>query len=482
MTSQLLVVVVAQLLMGFLMPAICAMLTWNMSERGRAWFVAGGSYCVFIAMRRFGISEQNEAFTIFAYFTLWTYIALIVFILLLECNIKSNKKYFIGAVITLSIGNGLIEHIYDPDFNNFVTNILTFLLSFIILFLSFKASILNNSKSMYIIAVSALLSVFVRIVVIYGFLNQNTIFQFGLINIKTEFLLASQSIILLCLNIGYFGFIIERFYFQSALALKDKIEAETSHHLIRKALEDRNRMLLLNSQFATVSAAALFSAGLIHELAQPVQTLKLAFHRLFGDPKNPDQQDADRQLFGAQIDQVSRIIRTFQSLLSNGQASVEKVNVAAILRDALPIIQSECECQNIKFISEIPPEPVEFLGNPVLLQRVIFNIAQNAIVELKKLQDPAKTLLIKLRVEDHNFALIIQNTGSEIPKIKGFKAQSYAGSGKDGGIGIGLLLCIKIAEFWNGSLDALPVKYDGKSACAIVLDLPRMDYSRIGNG
>ncbi|MGH9417472.1 MAG: ATP-binding protein [Terriglobales bacterium] len=125
-------------------------------------------------------------------------------------------------------------------------------------------------------------------------------------------------------------------------------------------------------------SVGLLAAGVAHEVNTPLAVISshsqmLAKLTPSGDPRAAVLDTITRQTFRA-----SEIIANLLNFSRTGAARFLRVELNAVLRDSLALVEHPLRGANIHVILALHPEPVEVLGDAGKLQQVFLNLILNA--------------------------------------------------------------------------------------------------------
>ncbi len=172
------------------------------------------------------------------------------------------------------------------------------------------------------------------------------------------------------------------------------------HHLVSainrmmEELEKRQEQLIQSRKIASIGT---LTAGIAHEINNPVNNISLILESLVEDGDNMDN-DERRGLYQEAMDQADRTSEIVKNLLEFSRAShprVENVNPAEVVEKTGRLLRNEMELRKIRFTTEIQPGLPNVRMDKGGLQQVLLNLFMNAIQamesggELKALVGPA---------------------------------------------------------------------------------------------
>lgn len=260
--------------------------------------------------------------------------------------------------------------------------------------------------------------------------------------------------------------------------------AEKHARETQKLIGERDRMMILNSRFSAVSTLSLLGAGVVHEITQSLQAARSAMDVL-AMHKRLSQKELAHHISGLLklIDRASSVVENLRRLIREKSVDLEDVDCEQVLRRVFPIFASEAKRRSIS-ASFVPDETAAgklVRANPVMLERVMFNLAVNALEAFDEPVEgtpPAlfeRKLLIDIRTvrlaTGEWLVIGFHDTGSGVANAAYDQMFELLSSGKEGGTGLGLYLVKTFVESWNGSVRARR-NLHGDSGTSIEVILP----------
>ncbi|WP_433221367.1 sensor histidine kinase [Microtetraspora malaysiensis] len=171
---------------------------------------------------------------------------------------------------------------------------------------------------------------------------------------------------------------------------------------IQRGVTERDRVL---------DSQRMFTANAAHELRTPLTTARTAIDvTLDGNPSRAELLAMAGDVRGA-VEHMQRVLDGLL-LLARSQAGLgarEPVDLAAVAAAALDAAQARAAAADLAVRPRLRPAPVR--GEPVLLERMIGNLIDNAI----RYNRPGGHLLVDTDTAGGRAVLQISNTGRQIP-------------------------------------------------------------------
>ena len=203
-----------------------------------------------------------------------------------------------------------------------------------------------------------------------------------------------------------------------------------------------------------------FIATLSHELRNPLAPLRnsLTLLRMTG---NGDPVTVRiHEMMERQVNHLVRLVDDLleMSRISRGTFALrkERVEVAAIVRNAIETSQPLIDAGKHRLDVALPPEPLWLEGDAVRLAQILANLLNNAA----KYTDDGGEIAVRVQGDDSAVAITVRDNGQgiapdQVPRMFEMFSRGDRASGRaQGGLGIGLALARRLAEMHGGSLDA----------------------------
>ncbi len=209
------------------------------------------------------------------------------------------------------------------------------------------------------------------------------------------------------------------------------------------ALQQREREVLRAEQ---LSAVGQLAAGVAHEVRNPLTSIKmlvqLALEQRTSVP--PD----DLQVIDGEIRKMENSLRAFLDFARPPKAERRSVDLLSIVAAVIGLIRGRTEKQNVALRVYDPGRPVVVTADPDQIRQVLVNLALNALDAMPT----GGVLQLVVRDSLDGVEVEITDTGAGIAAEVAPKLFQPFVSGKDTGLGLGLVISQRIAEDHGGRL------------------------------
>lgn len=305
----------------------------------------------------------------------------------------------------------------------------------------------------------------------------------------SNWIIISNILTIILISFGYLGYMQDKLV-RSKLALAVKAEhAEVQRQLAEKhaneldeLVRERDHMLMVNSRFQALGGLALFNSAIIHEISQPLSGLTLSLQMLAAQVESDPKMANETVMKSIEMnEEISRIVSTLRGLMQQGTIENQCLDVAEVINEILPVIRTECQLKKIKFETSIASGGIYVVANVSLLQRVIINLAANAIDSMDNSTSPRLSIETETEKVDDSTSLIlrVRDNGKGMTDEQLSSLFRPFASHKQDGTGVGLALSQILVMRWGGEIVATRTAKNGSTGMLFEIRLPAKAHSNL---
>jgi two-component system sensor histidine kinase HydH len=254
------------------------------------------------------------------------------------------------------------------------------------------------------------------------------------------------ELVLRCVIMALSGFLAHQ------LAQATRIEAQ-KHQAAALQLAEANRNLQ-EAEAAVrrsdrLAALGQLSAGLAHELRNPLGTIKTSAEMLL---KNvPADNAVAREMAGfisSEVDRTNSLVTRFLDFARPLAVRLEKTDLTHVIDQAISDVEKHQPPFDVTIYKNYSPEIPPFFLDGELMERVIYNLLLNAA----QASPPNASITVKTRENDGTVEIKVIDRGAGIPPklIENIFNPFY--TTKSSGVGLGLAIVSKIVDEHGGSI------------------------------
>ena len=197
-----------------------------------------------------------------------------------------------------------------------------------------------------------------------------------------------------------------------------------------------------------LSLVGQMAASITHEIRNPMAVIR-GFVQLMKERANDGQLEYFRIIM-EELDRANAIINDFLSLAQNRLIDKAHSSLNDLMSEMLPLIQADANLRGIQVEWQPKPDlPVLWLNDKEMKQ-LILNLARNG---LEAMTDGAGVLRLSTDTLPGAVRLRVQDNGVGISQEKMDKLFEPFFTTKSRGTGLGLPVCLSIAERHNGKIE-----------------------------
>ncbi len=208
-------------------------------------------------------------------------------------------------------------------------------------------------------------------------------------------------------------------------------------------------------QASKLAALGRLSAGLSHELNQPLTAIRgyAENARVFLSREDQGMADANLGRIAEMSERMARIIRNLRTYARNESVGERPIVVQQPIRDALVLLDSELRKAGVEVVLDLGEEDIWVIGGDVRLQQVFVNFVSNALDAMKGVV--RRRLEVRVAAVDDFVSVAVSDSGCGIAQDDIARVFDPFFTTKDVGQGTGLGLSISygIVKAFGGRIE-----------------------------
>lgn len=216
-----------------------------------------------------------------------------------------------------------------------------------------------------------------------------------------------------------------------------------------------------------LSTLGLLTAGVIHEIGNPMSSLATRVH-LLSQTQEPQKLKEGVTQISKEIERLNRLIRQLSHInRSQGQA-LEPIRVQGLVEYVVEILKVHPLGKKMRWRLEAPPYPLYIQGSFSELCQALLNVGLNAV----EASPPGAEIYLEIKSGDDRVIIEVQDCGKGIPSEIQARIYDPFFTTKTGGTGLGLFLTRKIVEIHRGEIRFLSTP----QGTTFILTFPRLTH------
>ncbi len=209
----------------------------------------------------------------------------------------------------------------------------------------------------------------------------------------------------------------------------------------KKKMEESYKQMLRTEK---LTALGRLSAGLAHELRNPLTSIRTLFQTF---RENPSLTKEDIEIVLTAVDQMNDLLTKFLRFARSDEFSISDVYLNSVIKQVINLTQFQLKEQSIEVdlkLSKIPPIKVD----RAMIQQALLNLVINAIEAMPR----GGRLTISSHLEDGHAIVSVIDTGTGIPDEIRDRIFDPFFTTKSEGTGLGLSIVYNIVNLHGGDV------------------------------
>ena len=224
----------------------------------------------------------------------------------------------------------------------------------------------------------------------------------------------------------------------------------------KRAEDERITMLEGMSHLNRAASVGQLAASMAHELAQPLAAIlnNAQAASRFADMPEPDLAEIREALAEITEDnqRARAVLFNMRAMFQKQRISRTVVDLNSIIHDVSRMIRNHAQRRGVQ-VQVIPnPDPVLVSGDPVVVQQVVLNLANNGMDASQDLPPGNKVLTLSSSLDNEcsGGAITVEDNGCGIAEEDKSRIFSPFFTTKQDGLGLGLSICRSLMESLDG--------------------------------
>ncbi|MGH4037760.1 MAG: ATP-binding cassette domain-containing protein [Sphaerochaeta sp.] len=225
-----------------------------------------------------------------------------------------------------------------------------------------------------------------------------------------------------------------------------------------------------NSLSDKLSAVGLLSAGVAHEINNPLEIISNYLTNIKFRYSDPNLFESINKI-SKQVDYITMIVSNLQNFSNLEKIAPEAINVNSVIKEIVGLLRINAKLKNIKLsIIEKTENNIIYINSNELKQ-VVLNLLKNSFESIKK--DGEVEIIIDKHDDESSkdIVITIRDTGTGIDDNKDYFTPFYSTKSNNGkNTGLGLSLVYGIITKYKGTVNIY--NREDRVGCEIVITFP----------
>ena len=212
-----------------------------------------------------------------------------------------------------------------------------------------------------------------------------------------------------------------------------------------RQLQQRERDVRRAERLAAVGQLA---AGMAHEIRNPLTSVQLLVQMARRDPAAGALTDDDLLLIDSELGRIEQSLRTLLDYARPPKLERVTCDLTAVVESALKLVRGRAAQQSVEVRFAPPAGPVALSADPAQLRQVLVNLLLNAL----DVMPTGGTLELAVAADGPDVTLSVSDSGAGIAAEMLLRLFEPFATGKETGVGLGLVVSKRIVEDHGGVL------------------------------
>ncbi|MDH7528933.1 ATP-binding protein [Ignavibacteria bacterium 4148-Me] len=220
-------------------------------------------------------------------------------------------------------------------------------------------------------------------------------------------------------------------------------------------LQNAQSNLIQSEKLATVG---ILTAGLAHEINNPVAGLQNCIRRIKNDPANIEQNKKYLVMMENAVDKIEKVVGNLLNFTRKQSGDFISLSISEIVENSLILVSHRLEKLRISVTNNIPTNLPMIKGNKNQLEQVLLNLFINSIdsieEKISKHPDSERRLIVSANRESDFVKIKIEDTGIGISEniLDKIFDPFFTTKSPGKGTGLGLFVVYNIIEAHQGKI------------------------------
>ena len=230
-------------------------------------------------------------------------------------------------------------------------------------------------------------------------------------------------------------------------------ELHQSNQRLQQEIVERQHTENELIQAAKLAALGQMSAGIAHELNQPLAAIRSYSDnaRIFLEREHYDQVGTNLLTLSQLTERMAKITSHLKTFARKTPGKVEAVALQPVIVNAISLMAAAARREGVELFQEL--SEIQVWGDAIRLEQVLVNLLKNALEAMRD-QDQPKQIHITLAALPEHAMLTVRDSGPGIPEEQLSQVFDPFFTTKEigEGLGLGLSISYKIIREFGGSI------------------------------
>lgn len=201
-------------------------------------------------------------------------------------------------------------------------------------------------------------------------------------------------------------------------------------------------------QTEKMSTLGYISAGMAHEIRNPLNSIGLYVQLLKGGLDDPERYEFLEKI-EMEVRRIDGILRKLMDAVKRPRYHLQQVSIPKVIDSLLELFQSRAKMHGIRIEREYRATPPYIFADAMEIEQIFSNLFANSIEEMAE----GGVLSIMLEQKEDSVRIDVSDTGKGIPHEDLQRIFDPFFTKKSSGTGLGLSVVLRIIRTYNGKIE-----------------------------
>ncbi|MDD2338179.1 MAG: ATP-binding protein, partial [Geobacteraceae bacterium] len=201
-------------------------------------------------------------------------------------------------------------------------------------------------------------------------------------------------------------------------------------------------------QTEKMSTLGYISAGMAHEIRNPLNSIGLYVQLLKGGLDDPERYEFLEKI-EMEVRRIDGILRKLMDAVKRPRYHLQQVSIPKVIDSLLELFQARAKMHGIRIERDYRATPPHILADATEIEQIFSNLFVNSIEEMVE----GGVLTIMLEQKEDTVHIDVSDTGNGIPREDLQRIFDPFFTKKSSGTGLGLSVVLRIIRTYNGKIE-----------------------------
>jgi len=209
-------------------------------------------------------------------------------------------------------------------------------------------------------------------------------------------------------------------------------------------------------QSEKMAAIGQLSAGIAHEIKNPLAIIQLSVEQLTAFLENADERCARMlEMIRTATQRANKVIGELLDFSRSSHVEFKNIDISSVVKSAVALVQNRTWDKDIQFVYRFSSSKENIKGDPILLEQVLVNLLNNSIDSIGEFGQVELKTYFEKKKEKQYVAVELRDTGAGMPEdvLNRIFEPFFTTKDQGKGTGLGLTIAYQILQQHGGFME-----------------------------